>query len=88
MIEQRKRIRYSGHALEQMQERGATREEVEEAIRTGEHIPAKRGRKAFRHNFQFNAEWGNKHYAIKQVMPIVVEEGNEYIVVTVYTFYF
>ena len=88
MIEQRKRIRCSEHAWEQMRERGARQEETETAILKGEQIPAKKGRKAFRHNFQFNAEWGNKHYAIKQVMPIVVEEGNEYIVVTVYTFYF
>lgn len=83
-----KKINYSDHALEQMTERGATRFEVEEAIRKGEQIPAKKGRIAFRYNFQFNAKWSNKEFSIKQVMPIVAEENNEYIVVTVYTFYF
>ena len=56
-----------------MRERGATQEETETAILKGEQIPAKKGRKAFRHNFQFNAEWGNKHYAIKQGSTGIVE---------------
>lgn len=83
-----KKISFSQHALEQIKERGASRLEVEEAIRNGEQIPAKKGRIAFRYNFQFNAKWQDKEFAIKQVMPIVVEENGEYIVVTVYTFYF
>jgi hypothetical protein len=29
-----------------------------------------------------------KGYAIKQVVPVVVEEQNEIVVITVYTFYF
>ena len=45
------RIVYSPHALEQMKERGATKEEVEETIIKGEMIPAKKGRIAFRYNF-------------------------------------
>ena len=36
----------------------------------------------------FNAEWKGRHYGIKQVMPIVVEEGKSQTVVTVYVFYF
>ena len=56
-----------------MRERGARQEETETAILKGEQIPAKKGRKAFRHNFQFNAEWGNKHYAIKQGSTGIVE---------------
>ncbi len=83
-----KKISYSHHALEQMRERGASHREVEEAIDKGEQIPVKKGRIAFRHNFQFEAKWGDKEFAIKQVMPIVVEDNDEYIVVTVYTFYF
>ena len=83
-----KPIVYSGHALEQMRDRGATREEVEEAIRTGEELPAKVGRLAFRKNFPFRGEWQGKLYEVKQVMPIVVEEPSGIIVVTAYTFYF
>ncbi len=29
-----------------------------------------------------------KHYAIKQVAPVIKDEGDEIIVITVYTFYF
>ena len=72
----------------QMQERGASKEEVLETIRNGEKITAKQKREAYRKNFQFNDKWGKKYYHIKQVMPIVAEEGNNIVVITVYTFYF
>lgn len=83
-----RKIVFSNHALEQMNERGASRQEVEEAILKGERLPAKKGRISFRYNFQYNAPWVNKNFSIKQVMPIVVQEKDHYIVVTVYTFYF
>ena len=86
MVEQT--IILSDHALRQMQERGVSRDEVEDAIRMGERIPAKRGRLSFRRNFKFNRCWGGKHYAIKQVVPIVVKAETDMIVVTVYAFYF
>lgn len=44
----------SDHALFQMQERGAKKEEVIESIRNGEKITAKHKRDAYRRNFQFN----------------------------------
>lgn len=71
-----------------MEERGANKNEVKEAIKNGERIPAKRGRRAYRRNFQYNKEWGGKLYSMKQVMPVVVEENETIVVVTVYTFYF
>ncbi|MDP2916377.1 MAG: DUF4258 domain-containing protein [Dehalococcoidia bacterium] len=83
-----KRIVLSKHALEQMPARGATREEVETAIASGERIMAKSGRVAYRKNFSFEARWKNRYYEIKQVMPIVIEEGDKLVVVTVYAFYF
>jgi hypothetical protein len=36
----------------------------------------------------FGSRVEGKSYAIKQVAPVVVEEQNEIVVVTVYTFYF
>jgi hypothetical protein len=36
----------------------------------------------------FNRKWQGKHYAIKQVAPVIKEELDEIIVITVYTFYF
>ena len=83
-----KKLSYSKHALFQMLERGTTREEVAEAISIGEKVPAKKGRHAYRLNFQYGKLWGEKHYRMKQVMPIVKEEEKEISVITVYVFYF
>ncbi len=85
---QMKAIRFSKHALEQMAERGADEDAVIETIRTGEVVPAKRGRRGFRKNFQYNRVWGGRTYAIQQILAIVAEETDVLIVVTVYTFYF
>jgi len=81
-------IKFSKHALEQMQERGADPEEVEKAIRSGEEIPARKNRRAYRLNFQYDRIWGGRLYRTKQVVPIVVEEATDFVVVTVYVFYF
>lgn len=83
-----KPILYSQHALDQMFNREVSEEELETAIREGEMAPAKKNRLAFRKNFSFKSEWKGKYYEIKQVMPIVVEEQDRYVVITVYTFYF
>ena len=83
-----KKIIFSKHALEQMRERGAQQHEVEIAIRTGEEFPVKKNRRAFRQNFQYDSQWGNKLYRTKQIVPIVVEDPETLVVVTVYVFYF
>lgn len=82
-----KSVVFSDHSLLQMQERGATKEEVLETIRTGEIILARDKRVAYRKNFQFDKKWGKRYYRVKQVMPIVKEEKDK-IIITVYTFYF
>jgi hypothetical protein len=81
-------ILFSQHALDQMAKRGTTRTEVEVAIREGEVAPAKKGRLAFRKNFPFNSEWKGKYYDMKQVMAIAVKEEEQFVVITVYAFYF
>ncbi|MBM4463932.1 MAG: DUF4258 domain-containing protein [Chloroflexi bacterium] len=83
-----KTIVFSQHALAQMPDRGATHEEVETAIRAGERVPAKEGRIAFRRNFPFQKDWKGHYYEVKQVMPVVVEESDRIVVVTVYVFYY
>jgi hypothetical protein len=83
-----KRIRLSTHAREQALERGATEVEAEEAVRKGSREPATRGREMCRYNFVFNRTWQGKRYSIKQVAPVIKEEANEIVVITVYTFYF
>ena len=83
-----KPIAFSQHALSQMPSRGATREEVEAAIGSGERVPAKHGRQAHRKNFRFRSRWMGRYYETKQVMAVVVEEAERLLVVTVYVFYF
>ncbi|MBI5188153.1 MAG: DUF4258 domain-containing protein [Nitrospirae bacterium] len=81
-------VEISPHAREQMDERGANETEVLQAIQKGIDEPARKGRKMYRKNFQFNSLWRGKQYKVKQVAPVVTEEGNKLVVVTVYVFYF
>ena len=83
-----KPIRFSGHARERMEGRGATQQEVSETIRTAGRGPAEGDRLECRKDFPYRREWNGKVYATKQVRPIFVEEPNEILVVTVYVYYF
>jgi hypothetical protein len=83
-----KPIRLTKHAREQSRERGAREAEVRQAIVKGSREPAKRGRELCRYNFAYGKRWQGKWYAIKQVAPVIKEEANSIVVITVYTFYF
>jgi len=83
-----KSIVFSAHALEQLADRGASQSEVEFAINEGEEIPAKQGRRAFRKNISFNSTWKGRYYESKQVVPIVAEELDTSVVITVFVYYF
>lgn len=83
-----KPTRFTAHAREQCFERGASEEEVREAIARGVPEPAKRARVMYRRNLPYRAKWQGEFYAIKQVAPVVTETESEIIVITVYTFYF
>jgi len=83
-----KPVEFSPHAREKMLDRGASEAEVEIAIRTGNPEPARRERLMFRKNFAFNRQWRGNSYAVKQVAPIVAEESDRLVVVTVFAHYF
>lgn len=83
-----KPIRLSKHALGYIASRGFSMAEVEEAIRTGAWGPAELGRLNCRRDFAFGREWNGQVYATKQVRPVFVEETEEIVVITVYTYYF
>lgn len=83
-----KPIRLTRHAAEQCVERGATATEVCYAVEHGSREPAKHGRTLCRCNFSHNGLWQGNHYAIKQVAPIIKEELDEIVVISVYTFFF
>jgi hypothetical protein len=87
-MEKEKLIRLSEHARQQLEFRGATEQQIVEAIRTKTWEPAELGRLECRKNFVFNSEWNKKYYDTKQVRPIFVDEPDEIIVVTVYVYYF
>ena len=83
-----KPIRLSAHAREQLQFRGATEDEVMEAIKTATWEVAESGRQECKKDFSFATQWNNKYYMTKQVRPIFVEEDKEIVVITVYTYFF
>ena len=68
--------------------RGATEAEIKEAILKGSREAAKYGNEIRRSNFKFENTWQGKYYLTKQVAPVIMEETNKIVVITVYTFYF
>lgn len=82
-----KRVRLSKHALEQCGERGTNEQEIITAISSSPWLPARGNKLECKYAFQHNATWSNGYYAIKEVRPIFVEEQDEIVVVTVYTYY-
>ena len=87
-MDNKKPIRLSGHARDQLLFRGASESEVIESIRTSPWEVAEHGRFECKKNFAFNSEWNKKYYSTKQVRPIFVEEVDEIVVITVYVYYF
>ena len=88
MMDLSKPIEFSMHAREKMLDRGASEDEIRVAIRTGSAEAIRKGRTLFRKNFAFNRQWRGKHYAVKQVAPVVVEEVDRLVVITVFVYYF
>ena len=83
-----KPIRLSGHANYQLTRRGVSEAEVTETIRTSGWESAELDRLHCHNDFIFGKECNGKFYKTKQVRPIFVEESDEIVVVTVYSYYF
>ena len=66
-------MRLHPHTHERMQERGATEEEIQATVAPGE---------------QFEQEWRGRPYRTKQVEAYAVQEGADWLVITVITRYF
>jgi Domain of unknown function (DUF4258) len=81
-------VRLHPHARERMDERGATEEEVRATVEQGESFPAKFGRTGFRRNFRFDQHRHGRHYHTKQIEAYAVQEGPDWLVITVLTRYF
>ena len=81
-------VRFHPHAQKRMKERGATEDEVSATVKRGEQFPAGFGRTGFRRNFPFDGEWRGEYYRTKQVEAFAVQEGPDWLVITVITRYF
>lgn len=82
-------IRFSRHALDQMKLRGATQEEVIEAIQTSTWQTARRGKHEVRKTFSFGqpSPVNKLVYTYKTVRVIFADEPTEVVVVTVIVYY-
>lgn len=76
-------VRLHPHARERMEERGATEDEIRATVESGEQFPAKFGRNGFRRNFPFVGVWRGKQCSTKQVEVYAVQEGTDWLVITV-----
>ncbi|MFH0813375.1 MAG: hypothetical protein V2A69_11145 [Pseudomonadota bacterium] len=54
----------------------------------GESFPAKFGRTGFRRNISFAGLWRNRYYGTKQIEAYTVQEGDDWLVITVVVRYF
>ena len=83
-----KPIVLTGHAREQISERGTTEDEVVYTVRNVPWNPARLGRLQCTLDFVYRADWKGHYYSTKQVNPIFVEEETRIVIVTVYVYYF
>ncbi|MEK6709089.1 MAG: DUF4258 domain-containing protein [Nitrospinota bacterium] len=83
-----KPVVFTLHARQRMRERGTREEDVLQAIRIGQREQAQRGLYLFRLNLEYKREWDGRNYGVQQVAPVVAEEAERLVVITVFTFYF
>ncbi len=76
------------HALQRMEERGASNEEVRLTIEMGQVSPARFGRQRYGMTFSFRNYWRTQFYKYKHIEAYCVIDGDDIIVVTVVVKYF
>ena len=80
-------IKFTEHAKERIEQRGATEAEVLEVLAKGVEVQAGRHRKAKESVFDYGREWLGKSYPQKKVEVVFVEEGEDVVVITVKVYY-
>ena len=81
------RVTIIDHARDRMRERGATEDEVMATLSKGTELRAAGGRKVKELVFSFNAVWQGKPYPQKKLRVIYMEQDNDIIAITVYTYF-
>jgi hypothetical protein len=76
------------HALQRMEERGASKDEILLAIENGQMLPAKFGRRTYKKTFSYGNYWRGEFFKYKHIEVYCVGEGEDIIVVTVMVKYF
>lgn len=61
---------------------------METTVQEGETYPVKHGRTGFRHTLDVDGYWNGKRFHRKEVVVYAIEEGSDWIVVTVICRYF
>ncbi|MCC6299236.1 MAG: DUF4258 domain-containing protein [Anaerolineales bacterium] len=80
-------IKIEPHTLKRADERGASRDEVEDVLLNGFDISARGNRKGRAKVYEFKSDRLGKYYPQKRVEVIYTEEQDSLITVTVYVFY-
>lgn len=83
-----KTIRLTKHAQSYFEKRRFSEDEVIKAINESDWITGDSGKLECRLDLEYKSDWNNKYYDIKQIRPIFVDEVDEIVVITVYTYYF
>ena len=82
-----KPIVFTKHAMIQISNRNTSEDEVRKAIRKASWLPAEKNRLTCAYTFPFNKEHYGRFYRSKDVVPIFVDEPEEIVIITVYTFF-
>lgn len=83
-----KPIRLTAHASGYLDRRGFTANEVVLTVCGSDWLPARNGRLEATRDFPFDTEWNEKRFAIKPVRAVLLEEADEIVFITVYTYFF
>jgi len=81
------KIFINAHTLKRANERGATKGEIEEVIKSGFSIKVRYGREGKAKIFNFNKKRNGVYYQQKRVEVIFVKEKGNIMTITVYVFY-
>ena len=82
------KIQLHPHAIERANERGATKDEVEDTVLHGEEFPVKHSRTGFRKTTIFNDTWQGEKFYAKQIECYAVKENDIWLVISVIVRYF